>query len=163
SVAVPELLRHWAQSYDLFDSNDARVFVAPGDLDLALRQLRVAARRTQAVVTGSFASARRAPVAAPRLLAIYCGDVPAIVEELRLLPAASGGNVVLLRPFDPVVWQRTERDRGMDYAAVSQVAVDCLTGNGRMPAEGEALLAWMTENERSWRADSLAGMDAGAR
>ena len=40
---------------------------------------------------------------------------------------------------------------GVTYAAPSQVVIDCLTGNGRMPAEGEALLAWMLENEVEWR------------
>ena len=29
------------------------------------------------------------------------------------------------------------------FAAVCQVAIDCLTGFGRMPQEGEALLDWM--------------------
>lgn len=39
------------------------------------------------------------------------------------------------------------------YAALPQVAVDCLTGPDRMPAEGEALLEWMAANEESWRLD----------
>jgi hypothetical protein len=33
-----------------------------------------------------------------------------------------------------------------------------LTGTGRMPAEGEALIAWMAENEASWRLSSLDGL-----
>jgi Domain of unknown function (DUF1905)/Bacteriocin-protection, YdeI or OmpD-Associated len=59
------------------------------------------------------------------------------------------------RPFDRVVWLQTSVDGGLRYAAPSQVAVDCLSGNGRMPAEGEALLEWMLANESEWRADSL--------
>ena len=39
--------------------------------------------------------------------------------------------------------------------APSQAAADCLTGNGRMPAEGDALLQWMIENESLWRLDKL--------
>ena len=31
-----------------------------------------------------------------------------------------------------------------------------LTGNGRMPSEGEALLNWMLANEQEWRLNSLA-------
>jgi hypothetical protein len=42
------------------------------------------------------------------------------------------------------------------YAAASQVAVDCLTGNGRMPAEGEAIVRWMADNEDQGRLVSLA-------
>jgi hypothetical protein len=36
-------------------------------------------------------------------------------------------------------------------AAVSQVAVDLLTGPGRNPSEATALLDWMTANESAWR------------
>lgn len=37
------------------------------------------------------------------------------------------------------------------YAAASQVAVDLLTGPGRGPAEGDALIEWMEQNEDAWR------------
>ena len=36
-------------------------------------------------------------------------------------------------------------------AAPSQVAVDLLTGPGRNPAEGQALLDWMENHECTWR------------
>jgi hypothetical protein len=39
---------------------------------------------------------------------------------------------------------------------VNQIALDCLTGNGRMPQEGEALLDWMAEDEGRWRLPSLS-------
>ena len=55
-----------------------------------------------------------------------------------------------------MVWDRTHDQEGVRYVAVSQEAVDCLTGTGRMPAEGEALIAWMVDNEQTWRANSLA-------
>ena len=32
-----------------------------------------------------------------------------------------------------------------------------LTGNARMPEEGEALLGWMERNEGRWRSESLEG------
>jgi hypothetical protein len=54
----------------------------------------------------------------------------------------------------------TTEDAGVTYVAPSQVVVDCLTGTGRMPAEGEALMSWMTENESSWRYASLAEFGA---
>ncbi|MHB1783025.1 MAG: hypothetical protein ACYCTE_10110 [Acidimicrobiales bacterium] len=56
---------------------------------------------------------------------------------------------------DPVAWERTSLVDDVTYVAPSQAAADCLTGNGRMPAEGEALLQWMTENESLWRLDKL--------
>lgn len=153
SVDLAALLRHWAQSYDVFKANNTTPFLAPAGTAAVLEQLGETKQRV--AITGSFAAVRRAPVAAPALLMLYCDDVPAVADELRLLPADTGANVALLRPFDPVVWSRTTIEDGISYAAVSQVAVDCLTGNGRMPAEGEALLKWMAEDEGSWRASSL--------
>jgi hypothetical protein len=156
AVDVPALLRRWAQSYDVFRSNDATGFLAPAGPAAVLERLASIEGVGRIAITGSFAAVRRAPVAAPALLMAYSDDVSAVAAELRLLPADAGANVALLHPFDPIVWSRTERDDGLSYAAVSQVAVDCLTGNGRMPAEGEALLQWLSENETRWRAGSLA-------
>ena len=57
-------------------------------------------------------------------------------------------------------WQGSDGDLhlpfGIRYVSPSQVVVDCLTGNGRMPSEGEALLNWMLANEQEWRPNSLA-------
>jgi hypothetical protein len=61
-----------------------------------------------------------------------------------------------LPPFDAVIWERTTSDRGITYVAAAQTAVDCLTGTGRMPAEGEALLTWMEDHESRWRLSTLA-------
>lgn len=44
-----------------------------------------------------------------------------------------------------------------------QVPVDCLSGYGRMTAEGEALLEWMVKEERSWRRPALQARDAARR
>lgn len=157
SVDVPALLRRWAQSYDVFKANSAAGFLAPAGPAAALERLASSDTAGRVAITGSFAAVRHAPVAAPAFLTVYCNDADAdaVVGELRLLPADTGANVALLRPYDPVVWAGTDRDDGLLYAAVSQVAVDCLTGNGRMPSEGEALLGWMSENETQWRATSL--------
>lgn len=106
-------------------------------------------------MTGSFAAVRLAPVAASVLLLIYCDDPDLIVDALDLLPADSGANVGLLRPFDSVVGVRMNEGDGLRYVAASQAAVDCLTGTGRMPNEGEALLRWMTQDGSRWRLDSL--------
>ncbi len=160
SVDVPALLHWWAQSYDVLRSNRATTYLAPSGAAQAVAQLAMSEQRGQVAVTGSFAAGRLAPVAAAALLLVYCDEASSLVEALGLLPADDGGNVVLLRPFDPVVWERATEDGGLTYAAPSQVVVDCLTGTGRMPAEGEALLAWMVDNETSWRYGSLAELEA---
>jgi hypothetical protein len=155
SVDVPGLLRRWTESYDVLKTNEARRFIAPAGAGQAMDHLAATPNAGRTAVTGSFAAVRRAPVAAPALLLAYTNDVDTTAAALDLLPADEGANVVLLRPFDRVVWDRTAQKDGITYAALSQVAADCLTGTGRMPAEGEALLRWMTENDSEWRLGSL--------
>lgn len=151
-VDVQALLRAWADTYDVLRTNDAVPMLARNGAADALRRLSTI---EGTAVTGAFAAARLAPIAAPMLLLAYCTDVERTGQQLGLLPTDEAANVVLLRPFDHVVWARSSRVDAITYCAPSQVAVDCLTGNGRMPAEGEALLRWMTEDQSRWRAASL--------
>lgn len=159
SVDFAGLLRRWAESYELFGSNDAAPYLAPRGAKDALAGLPAPSASENIAVTGSFAAVRLSPVAAPSLLTVYCSDVDAAANALGLIPADQGANVVLLRPFDAIVWERTENENGVRYVAPSQAAVDCLTGNGRMPAEGEALVQWLLANEPAWRLDSLAELN----
>ena len=158
AVDVGGLLGRWAESYDVFSSNDAATFLAAAGAARTLPLLGDLPSRPQSAVTGSFAAVRLAPVAAPALLSVYAEDVDAVASALDLIPADEGANVVLLSPSDAVVWERTIERDGVRYVAPSQAAIDCLTGNGRMPAEGEALLEWMLANEEEWRLDSLADL-----
>ena len=102
-------------------------------------------------VTGSFAAVRRAPVAEPRLATVFTPNARDAIKRLGLRPADSRANVLIGKPFDPVAFDRTEEDKGIIYAKVTQVAVDLLTGPGRGPAEAESLIDWMRSNEDAWR------------
>lgn len=93
---------------------------------------------------------------------MYAEERKRLAEALGLLPADSGANVGLLSPLEPVVWERATEGDGVRYVAPSQVVVACMTGNGRMPAEGEAVLGWMVEDESRWRLPSLRAMPASA-
>ncbi|MBS1868737.1 MAG: hypothetical protein JSS99_03650 [Actinobacteria bacterium] len=153
---VEGLLRRWAEAYDVFATNEVARFLAPRGARAALERLeRIDRPPGRFAVTGSFAAVRLAPVAAPALLAVYADDVEALSRELELMPADAGANVALLRPFDPVAWEGSSLVDGVAYVTPSQAAIDCLSGNGRMPAEGEALLGWMLADERRWRRSSL--------
>lgn len=158
SVDVGGLIRRWTENYDVFATNNAQTFLAPRGADRALPRLAGVSVSGRIAVTGSFAAVRLAPVAAPALLCVYAERTEALAEALELIPADDGANVALLRPFDPVVWQRTIEEDGVAYVAPSQLAVDCLTGNGRMPAEGESVVDWMLANENAWRVDSLSDL-----
>jgi DNA-binding MarR family transcriptional regulator len=161
TVDLAGLLRRWAQTYDLLKTNAAESFLAARGAQAALDGLERVRGVGQRAVTGSFAAVKLVAVAAPALLAVYCEQVAAVAEALELLPADQGANVVLLQPFDPVVFERvTDGEDGVPVVSPSQVAVDCLTGTGRMPAEGQALLDWMLANESVWRTDSLEAASA---
>lgn len=144
------LLRRWSQDYQLLTSNEATGYLEPRGPAALLEKL--ATFRERAVVTGSLAAARRAPVAASRLAVVYVEDVAGAARALGLRAAESGANVMLVRPFDAVAFDRTWTDQGLTYAALSQVVADLLSSPGRAPSEGEELLAWMEKNPGAWRA-----------
>jgi hypothetical protein len=107
-------------------------------------------------ITGSFAAARLAPVAPPALLVAYTSTPRQLGEDLELLPAEAGADVLLIKPADQSVLRGSAFEEGLRWAAPSQVAIDCLAGRGRMPVEGEAVISWMQREQSHWRYPSLA-------
>ena len=143
------LLRRWAVDYDFASANRMMSCLEPRGLSRLFQKLREA--EFDYAVTGSFAGNRYAPLAEPRLAAVYVADLGVAMNRLGLRPADTGGNVLIGQPFDPVVFDRTEREDGITYARVTQVAADLMTGPGRGPAEAEGLIEWMEANEEAWR------------
>jgi hypothetical protein len=152
------LINRWAESYDVLKTNKARSYIAPNGARRALEALGEQVNVPRWSLTGSFAAVALAPVAAPSLLLVYTDEVDQLARALDLLPAAQGADVALLRPYDEAVWQRPLVGARVPTVGPSQLAVDCLTGTGRMPAEGEAVLDWMQDNEDTWRVPSLADL-----
>lgn len=103
-------------------------------------------------ITGSLAASQRAEFMPPRLAAVFAEDPDALAQTLGLREADAGANLLLLRPYDPVVFERTWTQEGLVFSALSQVAADLLTSPGRGPSEGEELLRWMGEHVDGWRA-----------
>ena len=149
SVDWEALVRRWAIDYDFAPPKISTKWLEPRGTRALFVRLRDAAIRY--TVTGSFAAYRLAPIAEPRLAALYVDDPDAAAQSLGLRPAETGGNVLLVRPFDPVAFERAECDDGITYARVTQVLLDLVKGPGRGPAEAEALLKWMRENEDIWK------------
>jgi len=101
--------------------------------------------------TGALAAQRFDPIAPARLATIYVTDSSQAIDNLDLRETAAGANVALLEPLDPVVFDRTVERDGLRCVAPSQLAVELLTGPGREPSQGDAMLSWMEKNERVWR------------
>lgn len=153
-VKWPELLRQRAAALDLLAPHKTKMFISQSGANEARTSL---AGEEEVVVTGSFVAADIAPVAAPALLVIYTLlDAQELAGRLKLLPTTTGGDVAIVRPenYGPFFNARFDKT-GVNVAAPSQVTIDCLSGNGRMPSEGEALIEWMQQDEKPWRETTL--------
>ena len=144
-----QLLERWSEDYGFQRDNAVSGYLQPRGLSALLTGL--ATIEFGYAVTGSLAAAQWAAYADPRLAMVYVDDVAAAAELLGLRAVDSGANVLLAAPASSVVFERGSDVDGVWYAAPSQVAVDLLTGPGRNPAEGQALLDWMESDESAWR------------
>ncbi len=142
-------IRRWSQDYDQTNSNAATTYLEPRGISALEKALAKSEFRYAA--TGAFAAQHFDPIAPARVAALYVDDAYRAADVLALHEAEAGANVVLLEPFDPVVFDRCVTRDGLRCAAPSQLAVDLLTGPGREPPQGEELLRWMRSNEDAWR------------
>ena len=144
-----DAIRRWTQDYGQTASNAPTTALDPRGLSAIEKKLRTAGFMYAA--TGAFAAQRFDPIAPARLAAIYVTDAAASIDRLGLRETDAGANVVLLEPFDPVIFDRTVDRGGLRCVAPSQLAADLLTGPGREPSQGEELLQWMETNQHVWR------------
>jgi hypothetical protein len=153
-----ELIRTRAATYALLRSNVSNTYTSPRGWEAALNSLP--SGRGRVAVTGSVAANQINPVAAPGQLVLYVADERTrdlVQKACRLLPAKRGGDVVLLLPADAShLWGAMDvPSLPAPTVALSQLAIDCLAGNGRLPEEGEAVVRLMSEHEDRWRLSSL--------
>ncbi len=143
------LLERWSRDYGFAQSNTVATFLEPRGLPELASRLKEA--DLDHVLTGSLAAERIAAYAPARLAMLYVRDIRAAAALLGLRETGVGANVALASGENDVVFERTQLVDGMRLAAVSQIAVDLLSGPGRNPSEAAALLDWMELNERTWR------------
>jgi hypothetical protein len=77
-------------------------------------------------------------------------DASAVARDLHLRPADRGANVLLIEPFDRVVYRNHRVKEQIRYVSAGQVVVDLLTGPGRSPEEGEQLLGVLADTDEEW-------------
>jgi len=158
-----ELLKRRAEDYGVFTSNAITRYVCPNGANYALEKIGDVPQRDVGL-TGSFPVERVVSVAPPNLLILYTqSSEQDLVQIAGLLPADEGANVVIATPADPVImesrWPVAQAlPARVPVVAASQLALDCVTGNGRMPQEGAAFMDWMGQNEDQWRFKNLASM-----
>jgi hypothetical protein len=148
------LLHQLATTYSLFDANGTSMWVAAAGPDQMLSDA-IAAKARRWAVTGSFVASSIAPVAAPEVAVVFTDDPERFAKTARLLPTKIGANVILAKPYDPIVFQRGWPNAEFPSVSVTQLAIDLLAGNARMPAEGEALIKWMRGDPSRWQTTRL--------
>ena len=149
-VRWQDLLRRWSMDYSVTETNRAVPYLAPRGVPSLLE--RLVALGEPYALTGPFAVPPEAQVVPGRLLSCYVLSAERAAEKLDLRLTEAGANVLLLEPFDDVVFERTRDAAGARAVALTQCVVDLLTGSGRDPAQADALIEWMTEREDAWRA-----------
>ena len=142
-------IERWAKDYDQIESNRATTYLWPRGMAPIAGCLATAG--ITYVATGAYAAQKFSPVAPTKIAALYVENPVHAVSRLGLREVDAGANVVLLEPFDSVVFERAATRDGLRCVAPSQLAVDLLTGPGREPTQGEELLRWMEGNEAVWR------------
>ena len=152
------LLSQLTSTYTLLDSNTTSTWIARTSIRGLPTKLAEQKLETRWAITGSLGANLLAPVAAPATAVIYADDPSGIARTLNLLPADAGADVILARPYGAAAMDRSWTAEGANYVSVAQLTADCLTGIGRMPAEGEALVEWMSTDEDRWRASSFDEM-----
>jgi|JI10StandDraft_1071094.scaffolds.fasta_scaffold00663_26 hypothetical protein len=153
-VAWPALLERWATDAPMGSRGAPSRYLAPRGLDEFARRL---ASTTGYAVTGSRAAAQVAPIAPSRLARVYAADGRALAAATGLRAADAGANVVVIEVDD--AWPLAAGARpdwhghrdGLRYASPVNVAADLLSGSGREPDEGGALIEWMQHHEEEWR------------
>jgi hypothetical protein len=149
SVDWPNLLRRWAEEAPLKSRGIVTMCLEPRGL--ASLQTRLTKLQMNYALTGGLVATRLAPVAALRLAVIYVDDARQAIAELDLRPTEAGANVMVIEPDDARVLFGAVSEQGLKFVAPSQAAADLLTSPGRGPAEAEALISWMSQNEDAWR------------
>jgi hypothetical protein len=143
------LIRRWTEDYSVLRSNRPQNFLQPRGIPTLLSGLKSTKQRY--ALTGA-ASVQSLRAIAPILVAICFTPSPGdLARELGLSQTDRGANVILVEPFDEVVFERSRISGGNVYTAASQTLADLITSPGRAGSEAEALEEWMRSNEREWR------------
>jgi Transcriptional regulator, AbiEi antitoxin, Type IV TA system len=137
-----EMLAEWARQYD-FKRNQTGMYYTTRKLPTVEEGIARACRRFRFryALTSFSGAARLAPIVPdPRIHAYVDGSLSDVASELLLKPVASGGNVILVRPYDEGVFIGSGNVEDIAIASPVQIYLDLLASAGRGQEAAEALL-----------------------
>ncbi|MEU3166126.1 helix-turn-helix domain-containing protein [Streptosporangium sp. NPDC006930] len=156
------LLRLRASETSLLRPGRFLGFLVPNGLDSFIgRLLEHQELRTSMALTGPLAATGVAPLAIGGQAMLYATEeaTARLVEGQGLFPVNQGADVLLLQPPDTSVFSGVRQVDGLPHVALSQLVLDSLSGPGRLPAAGEAVLNYMRDHEENWRLDDLDSIE----
>jgi hypothetical protein len=145
-----KILFAWSDDYSYQRDNSVQNYIEPRGIDEVLRKLKEVDPE-EYVISGSVAANRLAPYADSKQLNLYARYPADLAKVLELRPVQTGANVQIASTKFAVVFARTTKSNGLNYASPSQIAVELLSGSGRNPDEGEVLMDWMDDNKVGWQ------------
>jgi hypothetical protein len=145
-VSWQDVIRRWAR--DLGKERWYLTLIAPHGIERVASQLE--RKGIQYAVTGAYASAALAPAAHPTMLDVYVSQPQEAVSVIGF-ENAEHGNVRVIRPFDPIVFERGVVVQMTQLANPIQIAADLLSFPQRSPDEANALFRWMEQHDLAWR------------
>ena len=148
------LLRQLATTYSLFDANETSTWIAAAGPDQMLHDA-IAAKARRWAVTGSFVASSVAPAAAPEVAVVFTDDPERFAKTTRLLPTTIGADVILAKPYDPIVFDAAGRTPTSRPSRSHSWQSTCSPAIARMPAEGRSLIDWMRRDPSRWQTASL--------
>lgn len=153
AVSKQALARRWAQDYGLTATNNSVSVLAPRGIDRLLSEL--VRYQQQYALTGSAAARVYLPQDQPGvtplvLPVVFVPNAVRAQSDLGMRPAERGGNVLLVEPFDDVVYRGATSVDGLRYVAPSQAVADLLTGPGRSAEEADQLLDALARKDPGW-------------
>ncbi|GAA0856204.1 helix-turn-helix domain-containing protein [Streptosporangium amethystogenes subsp. fukuiense] len=156
------LLRLRASETSLLRPGRFLGFLAPNGLDSFIgKLLEHQELHTSIALTGPLAATKVAPLAIGGQGMLYATEeaTARLLEGQGLFPVNQGADVLLLQPPDTSPFFGVRQVDGLPHVALSQLVLDSLSGPGRLPAAGEAVLNYMRDHEKNWRLDDLDGIE----
>jgi hypothetical protein len=144
AVDWQEILRRWSLDAPLASRGENTTFLANRGLDDLFERLRTSGFLH--ALTGEAAFAQMANRARPNLLVMYVDEPDEATRQFGLHPTVDDANVVLVKPADRSVFQRSYEKDGFRYVSPSLMA-------GDLDDEQlfEQALVWLAEHESDWR------------
>jgi hypothetical protein len=145
AVDVPALIRRWAVDYRFEAANRRLAFTHPHGVPGALGRLR--GETIPHAITARAGAAALLGTALPGQVALYVDNPDRVARRIGLHPATYDASIILMEPFDPVVFSAGSARDGLTFAAPSQIAADLLGSGPSAAPLAEAVLRKLRPTE----------------